>query len=190
MMRPTRFGLFSIFWLVIAGAATPGCRHATMAQETGASSFTFVGAPSPPPPPQRKARIDTEQPKTSARIVGARPLGTPPAPVYPRAALAKHAGRMLVGVELTIDTEGRVASVAPSLATLSTPGPFAAEFREAVEDAVKTWRFRPAEINHLEVVKDPGGDYLRLASSEKIEWRFDVQFTFSASGEVRPDAAK
>ena len=118
------------------------------------------------------------------------PLGTQRAPAYPKNALAKRAGDALVGVELTVDIDGRVASVAPSLATLSTPGPFAAEFRDAVEDAVRQWRFRPAEIRHLELIKAAGGDYLRLASVEKVEWKFDVQFTFTAAGEVRPGSAK
>ena len=83
-----------------------------------------------------------------------------------------------------VGADGCVADMGASFATLSTPTPWVAEFRAAVEDAVKQWRFRPAEIRQLELVKADDGDYQRVARREKAEWTFDVEFTFSATGEV------
>ena len=123
-------------------------------------------------------------------VVPPEAIGELARPIYPPSALAQHAGAAMVGVRLTLDLEGRVASVAPSLAVLSSPGPFAAEFREAVETVVRQWCFRPAEIRHLEMVADPGGPYLHLASREPIEWMLDVQFRFSASGQVLAGPSK
>jgi hypothetical protein len=105
-------------------------------------------------------------------------------PVYPAAALKAGAGEVIVGVRITVDTDGRVSDVGASPAALSTPSPFAAEFRAAVDSAVEQWRFRPGEVRHLETVHGPDGDYQRMASREKVAWAFDVEFTFNAAGVV------
>jgi hypothetical protein len=104
--------------------------------------------------------------------------------------MARRAGEAMVGVQLTVGVDGRVSDVASSITTLSSPGSFAGEFRAAVESAVRQWRFVPAEIRHLELVKHPQGDYLSLVRREPIEWKLDVQFRFSASGEVAAGGAK
>ncbi len=57
------------------------------------------------------------------------PLTTP---VYPARALAAKAGMMVVGVRVTVDKDGRVSDVAPSLLAVSNPTKFDAEFQAAV----------------------------------------------------------
>ena len=89
-----------------------------------------------------------------------------------------------VGVRIVVDPAGRVAEVRPSLAIVSMPSPFAAEFRAAVEAAVTKWRFNPAEIRHLELEHAPEGDYQRVTERERIEWAFDVEFAFNTTGDV------
>lgn len=106
-------------------------------------------------------------------------------PVYPPRALAARAGWATVGVRITVDGDGRVSDIAPSLLTLSTPGPFADDFQAAVEVAVRQWRFRPAEIIRLEKVETPDVTYNRVASRERVETHFDLAFTFTASGGVQ-----
>jgi hypothetical protein len=89
-----------------------------------------------------------------------------------------------VGVRIVVDATGRVADVRPSLAVIAVPSLLASEFQAAVEKAVTQWRFQPGEIRQLELVKDPDGDFQRVARREKIEWAFDVEFTFNATGDV------
>ena len=70
---------------------------------------------------------------------------------------------------MTVDASGHVAEVRPSILTFSTPGPFAEEFRSAVEAALRQWRFVPAEVQETEPIVGldqpanrnamPGADY-------------------------------
>jgi hypothetical protein len=165
--------------LALVSALLSGCRHAMpVAADEGTSSYRFVD-PTPPPPAKGKISISEVQPPV--QVINAEPLLPLATPVYPAVALA---ARATVGVRVIVDVTGRVAETRPSLAIVSLPSPFAAEFQAAVEAAVTQWRFRPAEIRHLELVKDPGGDFQRVASREKIEWAFDVEFAFNATGDV------
>jgi hypothetical protein len=172
-----------LYSFALVGAWLAGCRHVAVAPaaEEGTSSFKFV---EPPPAPAKKAAVALVQPQPADQVSHAQPIWPLAKPVYPAAALAAHAGFATVGVCITVDTEGRVSDVGPSPFCLSTPSPFAAEFRSAVEAAVAQWRFRPAEIRRFEIVKHPDGDYLHLKSREVAEWRFDVSFTFNANGDV------
>ena len=109
------------------------------------------------------------------------PLATP---VYPKAVIG-HADKAIVGVRITVGTDGRVSDVGPSLLCISLPSPFSADFQKAVEAAVAQWRFHPGEVRHVKLVTEPDGtNYPRVVSSEKVEWRFDVSFTFTSSGNV------
>ncbi len=78
-----------------------------------------------------------------------------------------------------------VTEIVPSMVAISTPGPFANDFLEAVQAALKQWRFSPARIEHVESVQTPQVTYDRVASTEKLEAHFDLSFTFTASGGVR-----
>ena len=170
--------------LALVGAMGVACRHAVVAPvEVGTSSVRFVEPPPPRPSgkpgvglPRQKAEVDQV---TAAQAI--LPLANP---IYPPAAFKARAGTAKVGVRITIDPEGRVSDTRPSLTVFSTPTLFAAEFQAAVEAAVAQWRFRPAEVKHLEMVAAEGGPYMRLSGREKWEWAFDVEFTFSASGDV------
>lgn len=118
-------------------------------------------------------------------LVKAEPILPLATPVYPKAALAGHAGSALVGVRITVDFTGKVSEIAPSLLAFSTPGPFAEEFRAAAETAVAQWRFLPAEIRHLQPGKGPQeNEYWTITQIDKTEMTFDVSFTFNATGEV------
>jgi hypothetical protein len=175
---------FQFFMIVtLLGALLAGCRHATVAPaaDEGTSSYKFVD---PPPPPAKNGEFSIEESRPTMQAINAMPILPLAKPIYPATAFAAHAGMATVGLHLTVDATGKVSGVRPSLAILSMPSPFAAEFQAAVEAAVNQWRFRPAEIRHLERVKDPGGDFQRVASRETIEWAFDVEFTFNATGDV------
>jgi TonB family protein len=180
MLCRRRFQLF----FALAGALLVGCRHtvvAPTAPDEGTSSYKFID---PAPPPSKKTEIAINAPRPTTQSINAQPILPLATPMYPAAALAARAGMATVGVRIVVDAAGRVAEVHPSLAILSMPSPFAAEFQAAVEAAVRQWRFHPAELRQLELVRDPGGDFMRVASREKIEWAFDVEFTFSATGDV------
>ncbi len=102
--------------------------------------------------------------------------------VYPPAALAAHAGRVTVVLEITIGTDGRVGDVRPSLAGIPFGGSFSAQFQAAAEVAMAQWRFRPAELRHIEPRQEGGETIWSMVSSEKREMTTEVAFTFSETG--------
>ena len=174
--------------LSLVGLMFAGCRHAAVtSREEGTSSIRFVHPPPAPPAKNTGVAVREERNQEVYRAEPILPLATP---VYPPAALAARAGKVLVAVRITVDANGRVSDVGTSLAGMSTPTPFAADFRAAVEAAVAQWRFRPGEVRHLETVHDPDGDYQRMTSRENIAGTFDVEFTFNASGVVVPAGLK
>ncbi len=162
-----------------------GCRHAPAeATGSGSSSFAFVEQPAGPPP-ARTVTTETVEQKPLEDYREARPVYPFANPVYPPRALAAKAGRATVGVRITVDATGRVSDVVPSMAVFSTPGPWADDFRAAVETVVRQWRFRPAETERLEFVKTPTISYNRIISTQKVETQLDVAFTFTATGGVQ-----
>lgn len=178
-MRRPRLSLF----VTPIGMLLSGCRHTaiTPGPDEGASSYRFLD---PAPPPAKKGEVSIGAPRPTTQAINAQPILPLAKPIYPPAALAGHAGMATVGMRITVDTTGRAENVQPSLALVTIPAAFSTEFQAAVEDAVAQWRFRPAELLHAEWVSDPGGDYPRVTSREKIEWAFDVEFAFSATGDV------
>jgi TonB family protein len=161
-----------------------GCRHAPVkATGTGASSFAFVERPAGPVTARTVTTEPVEQ-KPLEDYREARPVYPLANPVYPARALKAKAGRATVGVRITVDATGRVSDVAPSMLVLSTPGPWADDFRAAVETAVQQWRFRPAEIEKIEFVITPTVSYSRILSTQKVEAQLDVAFNFTATGGV------
>jgi hypothetical protein len=166
---------------IFFGGGTVSCRHARVTEIEGRSAFKFV---QPPPPPGSKTPGELAVGDLSQRYVPAKPLGRLVPPVYPAPALGRMTGPAVVGVRITVDVNGRVSDVATSFAHYSTPGPFASEFRAAVETALAGWRFEPAEILHLETASDPIGDFQRVKSREKVEAFAEVVFTFTATGKV------
>lgn len=163
-----------------------GCRHAPAeSMASGASSFAFVERPAGPPP-ARPVTTEPVQQQPLEEYREARPVYPLANPVYPPRALKARAGRSTVGVRITVDVAGRVSDVAPSMLVFSTPGPFADEFREAAETAVRQWRFRPAEIERLQFVRTPTVSYNRIISTQQVEAQLDVAFAFTASGGVEP----
>lgn len=103
-------------------------------------------------------------------------------PLYPENALAAGIGPSIVAVRIMVDTEGSVAEVADSPRLESTPGPFAAEFRRAVEEVLAKWCFVPAVWRHFEPGEDLDGDgvadFRRLIDSRPVVFYLDVRFDF------------
>ena len=161
-----------------------GCHHAPRAIE-GSSAFTFVEPPPPPTPLKPKRESSEEARRQIEALLVAAPIQPLAKPVYPPAALGRERMPVFVGVRITVDAEGRVADIRASPVVLSTPTPRADEFRAAVEDALRQWRFRPAELRKLAPVVDaPGAPAWALVSREKTDYVFDVSFFFQSTGEV------
>jgi hypothetical protein len=103
-------------------------------------------------------------------------------PIYPHTALKGKFGSTTVAVRIIVDTDGKVSEIADSPLRVSTPGPYAADFRSATEEAIRSWTFEPAEIHTLEDGKDLDGDgkpdYRVVTSREKIKTYFDLVFDF------------
>ncbi|HWA24933.1 MAG TPA: hypothetical protein VG734_04590 [Lacunisphaera sp.] len=103
-------------------------------------------------------------------------------PVYPARALAAKAGATTVGVHLSVDEHGAITDIRASIWVVSFPGPFAEDFRAAVEAALRQWRFRPAETVEVEQVQQDGFTYARVAKREAVATEFDLAFDFTPDG--------
>lgn len=185
-----RHSISTILWAILAaaGAGLAGCQHALNAPRlSGQSAFRFVEAPVRAEVSAAEAKILAAPREPIDGILPAEPILPLAVPTYPPIALGTHAAPVVVGVRITVDPSGHVASVGPSLVCFSTPTPRAAEFHAAVEAAVAQWRFEPAEWRHLVPVTNlRGGGYWQVTRSEKTEYAFDLSFTFSTTGEVLP----
>lgn len=165
-----------------------GCQHAVrppVRPVVGASAFQFVERPVVP------ATGEVTQSTTTAREpvdvkAKAEPIEPLVTPVYPRVALGRVHRPMTVGVRINVDATGRVAHVGASLVAFSTGGEWAEEFRAAVEEALTQWRFKPAELRHLEP-RTGGprlGAYWQVTRAQPADDAFDLSFTFTARGDV------
>ncbi|MDB6094634.1 MAG: hypothetical protein JWM32_2196 [Verrucomicrobia bacterium] len=142
----------------------------------------------PPEPPESKANAVADSGRTTEFVLAAEPILPLAAPVYPAAALAMRPGRVVVGVRVRVDTEGRATVAGPSLAVFSSYNARGLGFREAVDDAVGQWKFVPARMQRTEGAKGAdGGDLLMIKAAGTTEWVFDVAFTFTAAGDVLSD---
>ncbi len=100
-----------------------------------------------------------------------------PTPVYPQAALARGELSALVGVRLSINAAGVVEDVMDSPRLVPYSGPFALVFRQAVEDAVRRWRFTSARIQTL---GPAGPDSERpVTATLRVPTYLDFAFRFS-----------
>jgi hypothetical protein len=151
-----------------------------LARAEGRGTFEFVRPPAAPESGDMK--MEVKERLTKDDFVSPRALGPLAEPVYPAAALVARAGPVVMGVRILVDVEGKVADVAPSLLSWSTPTPWAAEFRAAVEAAVAQWRFRPGEVRHFTTVTNAQGTFRSMTGSEPTEWALHVAFTFNATG--------
>ena len=178
--------------LLLAGAL--GCVRRQLPPPVGPSppsrgkvAYEFIADPS----------IGKPQNTEHLQFVTPRPEQTLALPSYPERPLAAKAPSYTVVVRIVIDTEGRVSSFADSQLAPSTAGVFAADFREAVETAVRRWRFLPGHIDQLEngddVDDDGKADYVRIVQRDLVPVFYDVRFDFEivdGRGRVNSTAPK
>lgn len=171
---------------IVAGLASPGCRHVAPT-EKGTSSFRVVEPRRPPPAVTSNETIVPVSREQYRDAEAKHPLVMP---VYPPKALAAKAGAATIGVHVTVDASGAVVDIRPSMLAISvTPPKFADAFREAVETAVRQWKFAPARVHYIDVVTEGDFTYHRVTRTERIEAEFDLAFTFTTSGKVEAGAA-
>jgi hypothetical protein len=166
----------------VAGLAC-GCGNKpvrTTAPVEGRAGFAFERPPVDAA--AKDAKVAVQEALGKDEWVAPRALGKLSEPVYPAVALAAGAGPVTMGMRVVVDAEGKVADVGPSMRAWSTPTPWAAEFRAAIEAAVAQWRFRPAEVRHFTTVTNAEGSYRSMTRSEKTEWALHVTFSFKAEG--------
>jgi len=156
--------------------------------------------PSAPPPAAGKTSysyiFDPANPALGlpADVQFVRPMATETAalPTYPESALAARDKAHREVVRIVIDDHGSVGQVLDSPMEPSDGGPFAADYRRAVDAAVRTWRFQPGELRHVKDGNDLDGDgkpdYKVMTSAERVAVYYDIRFMFeivNGKGEVR-----
>ena len=160
-----------------------------------------------PPPPSAEGKttysyiFDPANPALDlpADVQFMRPMAleTKTLPVYPAAALAAHDTPHREVVRIVIDDRGSVGQVADSPMEQSDGGPFAADYRRAVDAAVRTWRFRPGVLEHVRDGEDKDGDgkadYKVMTSWDPVAVYYDIRFKFEildGKGIVGVDSSK
>jgi hypothetical protein len=118
------------------------------------------------------------------------PKETKTLPVYPENALAARDGPHREVVRFIIDPNGNVGEIVDSPMESSDGGPFATEYRRAVEAALRMWRYEPGVLQHVKDGEDKDGDgkpdYKVMTSWEMVPVYYDVRFTFEiVDGEGR-----
>jgi hypothetical protein len=110
------------------------------------------------------------------------PKETKALPRYPEQALEALDGPHREVVRFVIDTHGNVDKVVDSPIEPSDGGPFAADYRRAVEEALRSWRFEPGVFQHVKPGEDKDGDgkpdYKIMTSWDLVPVYYDVRFTF------------
>jgi hypothetical protein len=101
-----------------------------------------------------------------------------PTPDYPPAALAGGGPSALVGARLSINAAGVVEDVIDSPRMAAYSGPYAAEFRQAVDVAVRRWRFTSARIQTLGPAS-PDSPERPVAATRRVPTYLDFAFRFS-----------
>jgi hypothetical protein len=149
-----------------------------------------VVRPSPPSPVGQAAYEFIVDPSTiSFRLTAGEsfeqphPYGELKPPSYPERPLAARFGAAATVVRIVIDERGDVAQVLDCPFMVSSPGPFAVDFRSAVEQAVRAWHFSPGAIQHKRDGPDLDGDgtpdYRVVESSRIVPVYYDVRFEFA-----------
>jgi hypothetical protein len=172
------------FWLatVASMGGLAGCKHAPPPPLLGSTAFRFI---EPPARPAAAAGATLASSPPREVIAPAEPLLPLTPPIYPPAALAARSVGASVSVHVTVNAQGRVSAVTPSILGFTTPGPFATDFFAAVEQAVSQWKFVPAEIQLVELVTADGKLLVKkITSRGRTDAEFDVTFQFTPSGEV------
>ncbi len=112
-----------------------------------------------------------------------RPIGALETPSYPETALKARYGQATVAVRVFLDEAGFITEIKSAPCCPSTGGRFAAEFRSAVDEAIRHWKFQPAEYRRYAEGKDLNGDgkpdYQVVVATKPVPVYFDVRFDFS-----------
>ena len=176
----------ALLWALVACACKrpPVLEPAPAPTNEGETRYTFLFDPANPAL-HLPAEVKFDRPE---------PLDIRALPVYPPRALAAGDGPHHEVVRIVIDAEGNVGHVGNSPLGSSDAGPFGAEYREAVQQAVVLWRFAPGVLRHLEPGRDIDGDgridYTVTTSIEPVSVYYDVRFTFeivNGAGVVKQD---
>jgi hypothetical protein len=134
------------------------------------------------PPPKSEAKGEVTASNVVINPIPPSIVGHLIEPIYPRSALAAHAGECVVYATLTIDNQGTVSDVTPSWQRVNIPNAFSDQFIDAIRVAARAWKFEPARNVYWE--KDRDGD-LKYVSTETLSANIDIKFIFEATGRVR-----
>ncbi len=173
--RTSKMGAFLVLTCIT-------CVVACTTRRAGNSSFEMLPAPRPlAPSPGTGPKATTGESDIRIVHVAARPRRTLPVPKYPPEALTARAGRFTAYITLTINEDGRVTDVQPSLARFALPNDYAAAFLQSIDEALATWDFDPARYVYWQRIANGDERYLR---ADAVPQRMEVRFTFTESGVV------
>lgn len=168
-----------------AFALAAACAHRTIPAPAPEATSTSEASKKTADPREGNVAVefladpDSPKPKLdeSQEFIPAAPLATR-LPEYPPAALAGGGPSAVVAVRLMIDKGGAVYEVRDSPRLAPYVGPFAAEFRAAVEAVVRRWAFTAPRIDTLGAPR-PDMPQRPLAATRYVPTYLDFAFRFS-----------
>ena len=179
-----------LVWLLMLLLTVASCRHRVAeapAEATGQAGIRFID---PAAAPGAVLQTREGDPVSGEVFSEARAIEPLTVPVYPRGVPPRKAGVVTIGVRLTVDEQGRVTDVGPSLLAVSIPTPYSEQFEAAVRAAVLQWRFQPAQRYRVDYSRNAQSGLERKVSGRaNVETWFDVMFTFTERGEVKTGPA-
>lgn len=139
---------------------------------TGITTLAFL-----PDPSNSGSRLPKDE-----EFLSPYPVETP-APIYPPKLLTTDCRGGVVYLRIIIGTDGHVGETRDSPLGRTTPGECGAVFRAAVEEAVHTWRFTPAQWRRLapgdDYDEDGKPDFQRVVDSKLLAVYVDIRIEFS-----------
>ena len=128
------------------------------------------------------------EPRPATPVLSARqvfmapdPLDTP-LPDYPAGAITKGARPVTVMVRIIIHEDGAVHQVLDSPREQRREGDDHVVFRQAVKEAVRNWKYRPATIRTYaegeDINNDGNADNTELIEEKAVRTYLDLLFTF------------
>jgi hypothetical protein len=173
-MRPVAIAIVIGFTVLPA----PGCRT----RISQGSSRSEVLPPTEPPQDPAKSAVKLSLSKDRIDYIHARAEEPVPTPEYPARALAANAGDYSLYVTLTVNPDGSISDIHPTLGQIQMPSPYFDDFLVSAQAALIHWKVSAPRLVYWKRMPDGEMRYLR---TETDSTTIDLKISFLQTTETR-----